>query len=245
MQSQLEGHRIRILFYVRHAETWLASLYEQGIRGNHRSARSPETFGPAKRFKRSSFQDIAKAVIAAFPDAEIEVAAFETVVKGDGLLPHFAQFAGLSPELQAAARAFPETNPGMQSEQVAFLYHCNRLEIGREDFNEIRHAFYNASSGQRREKQRRISIFPEALAEAIDRRYRDDVAFLKETLGTDIPVFEPLPRVEGLEPLRLPPETIERLRTETVPFLEPVPAEAFDRVAKAVAEWEPPRGEAG
>lgn len=244
LRSQLEGHRIRILFYIRHAETWLASLYEQGIRGKGRIACTPERFNLARQFLRSSFQDIAKAVIAAFPGAEIEVAAFETVVKSDGLLPHFAAFAGLSPDMQASARDFPDANTGMRPEQVVFLYHCNRLEISREDFHKMRRSFKMANALQRREKQKRISIFTQAMAEAIDQRYRDDIRFLNAALGTDIAVLDPMPRVEGLEPLSLPPETVERLRGETVPFLSSSAAEAFDKVAKAIDAWEPPSSEA-
>lgn len=237
LKDRIAGHRVRILFFIRHAETWLASLYEQDVRGKGRSTVLPDQDRFAVKFPTSSFQDIARAVMTAFPEAEITVASFDAIARDGALLPYFAAFAGLSPEMQAAARTARHFNQGAVSDQVAVLFHSNRLGVARAHFNAFRRAFGWLNRRGQREKPARVSIFSLELAGAIDRRYRDDLRFLRETLGVDIAAAGPLPRAEGLEPMRLAPETVRRIRDETLPLLDPAAASEFSRVLDAMLTW--------
>jgi hypothetical protein len=221
--AQLQGYRLRVLLVVREAEAWLTSLYEQRISGRRRMSGPADSFGSVREYLRGGFQARIEALQQAFPQAEIIVMPFETLVADPGLVPNSAAVIGLPTELQARAAEAKRVNTSLSQDRIEILRRCNGSELPMPVFVATRRALAAAQRRSTKAKLPRRRIFSPETAAAIGARYAADRTWLARAYGLDLPIQ----RTPALEPFVLTEQMLAEIVDEVRPFLEPAMFEQF------------------
>lgn len=234
----LQGYRLRVLLVVREAEAWLTSLYEQRISGRRRMSEPADAFGSVRDYLRGGFQARVEALQKAFPEAEIVVSPFETLVADPGLVPNSAAVIGLAADLQARAVEAKRVNTSLSQDRIEILRRCNASDLPMPVFVAIRRGLAAAQRRSTRPKPPRRRIFSSETAAAIAARYAADRAWLAQAHDVSLPIG----KGAAPEPFVLTEPTLSEIVDEARPFLE---LAAFERFASAARNTSAPVRSAG
>ncbi|MRX51874.1 hypothetical protein GI374_15890 [Paracoccus sp. S-4012] len=226
--SQLsETHDIRFICYLRCPSRWLASYYEQAVSQPNGFHAPPERHFAVRAYLERGF----RGLMAPFRElGELELHDFESVVAGEGIVPHLLHRVGAGALVRAARAASWVNTHAYAPEQLSIMRQLKAGGIEPGLFVRVRQLFdlFNATS---RRKRGPIVLFPADLRAAIEAQWQQD----REALAGEVTLTAVAPPAESV-PYRDDPEVMEAMAAYVATAAD---TEAAATIRQAVAACTP------
>jgi len=184
LSEMFRGLAVEIVVYLRTAEDWITSLYEQGVRSpRERCALLPSEFPGVRRYVKFGFEGILKDLQLCFPMATFHVIGFDSVKKAPGIVPAFLEAIN-GPQM---GRTAAPKNERLTTSQVAVLRALNEKGVDAKLFADVARSMRGANMRFPNNKTERVSILGGDLRADVAARFVEDSAYVKEMYGVSLP----------------------------------------------------------